>query len=144
MGQLLLFFLCNFSSFFSYVGGILVTNHFSLLLINRYILAIRQIITHEEHLRYSLWSAAIFWTALEALAPWSQQQNMAKTTSTSLSLINSSQKSSFFCCFDVCSVRPPQIFQVQVKISTVRPVFPDYLSVSYDYGYSLESCTPIH
>ena len=28
MGQFLLFFLCNFSSFFSYVGGILVTNHF--------------------------------------------------------------------------------------------------------------------
>ena len=33
----------------------------------------------------------------------------------------------------MCSVRPPQIFQVQAKISTVRPVFPDYLSVSYDY-----------
>ena len=56
MGHLLLFFLCNFSSFFSYVGGILVTNNFSLLLdwfIVRYILAIQQIITHEEHLRYS-------------------------------------------------------------------------------------------
>ena len=53
MGQLLLFFLCNFSSFFSYVGGIPVTNHFSLLLIDRYILAIQQIITHKEHLRYS-------------------------------------------------------------------------------------------
>ena len=35
MGQLLLFFLCNFSSFFSYVRGIPVTNHFSLLLIDR-------------------------------------------------------------------------------------------------------------
>ena len=53
MDQLLLFFLCNFSSFFSYVGGIPVTNHFSLLLIDRYILAIQQIITHKEHLRYS-------------------------------------------------------------------------------------------
>ena len=31
-------FLCNFSSFFSYVRGIPVTNHFSLLLIDRYIL----------------------------------------------------------------------------------------------------------
>ena len=28
MGQLLLFFLCNFCSFFSYVGGVLVTNLF--------------------------------------------------------------------------------------------------------------------
>ena len=42
-------------------------------------------------------------------------------------------KVAIFCCFDVCSVRPPQIFQVQAKISTVLPVFPDYLSVSYDY-----------
>ena len=39
-----------------------------------------------------------------------------------------------FGCFDVYSVRPSQIFQVQAKISTVRPVFSDYLSVSYDYG----------
>ena len=31
-------------------------------------------------------------------------------------------------------MRPPQIFQAQAKISTVPPVFPDYLSVSYDYG----------
>ena len=67
MGQLLLFFLCNFSSFFSYVGGIPVTNHFSLLLIDRYILAIQQITTHKEHLRYSFWSEAIFWTSSEAL-----------------------------------------------------------------------------
>ena len=71
MGKLLLFFLCNFSSFFSYVRGIPVTNHFSLLLIDRYILAIQQIITHKEHLRYSFWSVAIFWTSSEALAPWS-------------------------------------------------------------------------
>ena len=33
--------------------AILVTNQFSLLLIDRYILGIQQIITHEEHLRYS-------------------------------------------------------------------------------------------
>ena len=43
---LLLFFLCNFSSFFSYVGGILVNKHFSLLLIDRYILATQQIMKH--------------------------------------------------------------------------------------------------
>ena len=35
---------------------------------------------------------------------------MAKTTSKSLSRSNSSQKSPFFCCFDVCSVGPPQIW----------------------------------
>ena len=42
-------------------------------------------------------------------------------------------KVTIFRCFDVCSVLPPQIIQVQAKISTVRPMFPDYLSVSYDY-----------
>ena len=40
----------------------------------------------------------------------------------------------FFWHFDVCSVRLAQIFQVQAKISKVAPMFPDYLSVSYDYG----------
>ena len=33
-GQLLLLFLCNFSSFCSYIGGVLVTNFFSLLFID--------------------------------------------------------------------------------------------------------------
>ena len=48
-------------------------------------------------------------------------------------------KVAIFCCFDVCSVQLPWIFQVQAKISTVRPVFPDYLSMSYDYGSVLSS-----
>ena len=78
MGQLLLFFLCNFSSFFSYVGGILVTNHFSRLLIDRCTLTIQQIITHEEHLRYSFWSVPIFWNPSETLAPLSKQKEVAK------------------------------------------------------------------
>ena len=66
MGQLLLFFLCNVCSFFSYVGGFLVTNIFSLLLSDRYILAIQQIITH---LLYFFLSVPILRTASEALAP---------------------------------------------------------------------------
>ena len=48
-------------------------------------------------------------------------------------------KVTIFCCFDVCCVRPSQLFQVQAikfKISTVRPLIPDYLSVSYDYSFS--------
>ena len=39
-------------------------------------------------------------------------------------------KATIFCCFHVFSVRSPQIFQVQAKISTIGPVFPEYLSVS--------------
>ena len=45
--------------FLNYVGGVLVTNLFSLSLTDRYILAIQQIITHEEHMRYRFWSVAI-------------------------------------------------------------------------------------
>ena len=41
-----------------------------------------------------------------------------------------------FCCFDVHSVQSPQIFQVQVKTSTVLPMFLDYLSISYDYDWT--------
>ena len=41
-------------------------------------------------------------------------------------------KVAIFCCFDVFSLRPPHIFQVQAKISTVRPAFPDCISVSSD------------
>ena len=35
-----------------------------------------------------------------------------------------------FCCFDVFPVRPPQKFQVQAKIPTIRPVFLYYFPVS--------------
>ena len=35
-------------------------------------------------------------------------------------------KITIFRCFDVSSVWPLQIFQVQAKISTARPVFPNY------------------
>ena len=40
-------------------------------------------------------------------------------------------KDIIFRCFDVFSVRPPQIFWVQAKISTIRPMFLDYFYVSY-------------
>ena len=45
-----------------------------------------------------------------------------------------------FCCFDVFPVRPTQKFQVQAKIPTIRPVFLDYFSVSYDYPVKLQTC----
>ena len=34
-------------------------------------LAIQQTATHKEHLWYSFWSEAIFWSSSETLAPWS-------------------------------------------------------------------------
>ena len=48
-------------------------------------------------------------------------------------------KVAIFRCFNVFSVRPPQKFQVQAKISTIRPVFPDDLSAFYDYDLSSRS-----
>ena len=131
-GPVIAFLLCNFNSLFSFVGSMLVTSHFSLLLIDRHILAIQQIITHEEYLRYSFWSATIFWTASEALERNHGHKN--RKWLHNLKVIFTKElltKVNIFCCFDVCPVRPPQIFQVQAKILTVRPAFPDYLSVSY-------------
>ena len=137
MGQLLLIFLCSFSSFFSYVRGILVANHFSLLLIAGCILAIQQIITHNEHFRYSFWSVAIFWTASETLIPWLKQHEVTERASQSFSLPNQFfPKITIFRCFDVCSVRSPKIFDLQGKKSTVRPLFPGYNSVSYDLDHN--------
>ena len=46
-------FSVKLQQFFSYAEGILVINHFSLLLIDRYILDIQEIITHKEDLGYS-------------------------------------------------------------------------------------------
>ena len=70
IGQLLGFFV-QLQQFFSYVKDIPVIYHFSLLLIDRYILTIQQVITHKEQLQYFFWAAAIFCTSSEALARWS-------------------------------------------------------------------------
>ena len=127
-GPVIALFSVQLQQLFSYVCGILVANHFSLLLIDRYILAVQQIITHEEHLWYSFWSVAIFWTASEALAPWSQQQKVAKTTSKSLSLSNSSQKSPFFTVLMYALYGHPRYFKFKRKYqqygSCFQTIFP--------------------
>ena len=45
-----------------------------------------------------------------------------------------------FRSFDVFPVRPARKFQVQAKRPTLRPLFPDRLSVSYDYAVKLQTC----
>ena len=62
------------------------------------------------------------------------KKRKAKPVSKQSPLRKFSLKAAIFCCSDVCPVKPPQKFQVQAKISTIRPVFPDYLSISYDCG----------
>ena len=111
IGQLLLFFLCNFSSIFEYVLGIVVTNH-PLLVTDRYILANAQ------------GAFAILCLICSDLL------NCLKVIFTK----HFRTKVTICHCFHACYVWPPQIFKVQAKTSTVRPVFPDYLSISYDYA----------
>ena len=43
-------------------------------------------------------------------------------------------KVTIFCCFDVFFVRPPLIFQVQTKISTIRPVFQRQIEFEGSWG----------
>ena len=123
MGQLLLFSLYNFGSFFSYVGRINVTSHFSLLFIDGYILAIQQIISHKEHLRYCFWSLEIFWTSLETLAPWSWQNKLLKTASKSFLLSNSPQKSSFFAVLMYALYGHPRHYKFKQKNQQSGPYF---------------------
>ena len=126
--SIIAFFVCNFCSLLRYVRGVLVTNHFSLFLTGTYIWAIHQTITHKEHLRCPYWSVAIFSIASEVFESWSSQKKVPKQSQSQFFKVN------IFQCFDVCSVQPPQLIQAQAKISTARPVFPDYISISYDYG----------
>ena len=122
-GSVIALFSVQLQQTFSYTGSIAVTNHFSLLLTDRYILAIQQIITHEKHLRYSFWSVAIFGRVSEALAPWSQQQKLAKTTSESLSLSNSSQKSPFFAVLMYTLYGHPRYLKFKWKYQQYGPCF---------------------
>ena len=128
MVQLMLFFLCNFSSFFSYVGVILVSNLISLLLIDIFWLFI--ILWHTRSICKNLFDLQRSSELPQKC--WHRSRNKRKWLKQPQSHFREA-KATIFCCFDVFSVRPPQIFHVQTKISTKRPVFPDYLSVSYDY-----------
>ena len=106
----------------------IATNHSSLSLIDGYILVIHQIITHKAFAILSL-------TCSDLL-------NCLRTLGTMVITIksgSSSLKVTILYCFDVCSVQPPKIFQVLAKVSTEQPVFPDYLSVSYDYDPTIHS-----
>ena len=61
------FFCATSADFLAYVGGVLVTNLFSLLLIDRYTLAIQQTITLEEYLRYSFFICSNLLNRLRSL-----------------------------------------------------------------------------
>ena len=135
-GPVIAHFLCNFCSFFSYAGGILVIK--------------KPTFFHCYWFIYSGYSASyntrrafviIFFICSDLLNCLRSVGTIVITTESgfnSLKVIFTEQfltKTTIFRCFDVLSARSPQIFQVQAKISTIPPVFPDYLSVCYDYGY---------
>ena len=125
------FFLCNFSSFFNYIGSILVTNNFSVrVLIDRYILAIQQIITHKEHLRYSF----DLWRYSELpQKPWHHGRNNRKWLKQPQShflwaIPHQSLHFSQFWCM-LCTATP-NISSSSENIN-IKTAFPDCLSVSY-------------
>ena len=80
MDQLLLFYLWNFSSFFSLRQRCPRNQPFSQFVIDRYILAIQQIITHKERLRYTFWSVETSWTASDTMAPRPLHRKWLKQT----------------------------------------------------------------
>ena len=91
--------------------------------IDCYILAIQQVVTHKEYLRYSFSSVAIFGTVSEALAPWSQQQKAAKTASDSFSLSNSSLNLPFFVFLMYALYGHPRYSKFQQKYQQCAPCF---------------------
>ena len=111
----------------------------SLVLIDKYILSIQKVITHEEYLQYFFHLQRSYELPQK---PWHHGHNNRNN----LKVIFTKQfltKVTIFCRFDVYFVRP-EIFQVEAKISTVRSMFPDFLSVFYDYvsiQKSMERCS---
>ena len=130
------FFLCNVCSFFSCVGGVLVTNLFFHC---PWLLYFGYLANYNKRVAFVI----IFLMCSDLLKCLKRVHTIFITTESgynSLKVIFTKHfltKATIFCCFDVFSVRPPQTFQVQAKISTIRPAFPDYLSVSdyYDIMY---------
>ena len=121
-------------SFFCYARGVLVTNLFSLLLIDIFWLFNKlwhttSICDNIFDLMNSLRSIGTIVITRESF--W----NSLKAIFTEQFII----KVAVFCCFDVFCLRPPQIFQGQAKIWKIWHVFPDYLSVSYDYASNKEA-----
>ena len=123
----------HFCSFFSYVGGVLVTSLFHCY----------SLIYFGYSANYSTRGAfvIIFWICSDLLNCLRNVGTIVITREigwSSLKVIFTKQaltKATIFRCFDVFSVWPPQTFQVQAKISIIRPVFPDYLSVCYEIWF---------
>ena len=117
----------------SYVQCILVTNHFLLLLIHRYIFTIKQIITDKEHLWYSFWSVAIL-----PQKPWHHGHNNRKWLKQPQSHFHWAvpHKSCHFLLFRwMLCTNTPDISSSSENIN-IRPVFSGYLAVSDDYSFS--------
>ena len=112
-GQLLLLFLCNFCRFFSYVGGVLVINLFSLLLIYIFWLSANHSTQGGFVIFFLICSD--FLNCLRSVGTI-VQQNVAKTTSKSFSLSNSSQKPPFFTVLMYSLYGHPQVIICSIKL----------------------------
>ena len=68
---------------------------------------------------------------------------MAKPVSKSFSLSNFSQKPLYFTVLMDSLYDHTRYFEVQAKISIIKSVFPDYFSISYDYGSELQKSSGV-
>ena len=115
---------------FGYAGGVIATNLLLLLMICFW---------NAEKIDTQGALVIIFFDCSDVLKGLRSVFTAFKTTKSiqnslkAFSLRSSSLKADIFCYFYVFAVRPPQ------KLTTKRPVFPDYLSVSYDYTFFIEA-----
>ena len=136
MGQLLLFLLSNFCSFFWYAGCVPVTNPWPFLLLLIISFGCTANYNRQEAFFIIFLICSDFLNCLRrvgtiAVTTESDLNNL-KVISTIKFFIETVQATTFR-FFDLFTVRSPQKVQVQAKITTIQLVFSRYLSVSYDY-----------
>ena len=81
---------------------------------------------HRYRYKISCFSELAYNSSVPVLIFW--------TASKSFPLSNSSQKLPFFAVLVYSLYGHPKYFKFKRKYQQIRPVFPDHLSVSYDYG----------
>ena len=128
MGQLLLFLCETSATFLAYIRGVLGTNRFSHFVID-WLVCFGYSANNSTRGAFPI-LFLICSDLLNCLRNLGTMYITAESGSNSLNVIFTEQfltEVYIFRCSDICSVRPPQIFQVQAKTSRVRPVFPGYL-----------------
>ena len=124
MGQLLIFFLCKFCSCFSCGGAVLITSILS-------VIDGMRIFDNFFIFFICIFIFSIFSTALEELTPYLHNTTWLKQPQSHLHYKNPYWKQTIFAVLMYSLYGLSRNFTFE--ISTICPVYPDYLSISYDY-----------